>query len=57
LSILECHLIYQDRAAEEKNRLLGLIGARRKDLRDAGPDPVFYNIDTVTLRMKSGAII
>jgi hypothetical protein len=50
LSVLECHLIYQDRGVEDKNRLLSLIGARRKDLRDAGPDPVFYNIENVFLQ-------
>jgi hypothetical protein len=47
LSILECYLIYQDRGIDDKNQLLSLIGARRKDLREAGPDPAFYNIENV----------
>jgi hypothetical protein len=50
LSTLECYLIYQDRDHAEKGRLLGLIGNARKALKNAGPDPVFYNIDFVDLQ-------
>jgi hypothetical protein len=45
LSTLECHLIYQDRRRDEKDRLLGLIGTARNALREAGPDPVFYKLE------------
>jgi hypothetical protein len=49
LSIKEVYLIYQNRPAPEKRRLLTMLGTLRLRLREAGPCSSHYNLGNINM--------
>jgi exonuclease III len=53
----ECHLFYQDIDPLLKRRLLSSLGQARANLRNAGPDLKFYNLDYTEERIRNRDIL